>query len=47
MLLLQRMTFSLLFQRSNLKANGMMKMLMMLISRNHGRMKMKNLLCNP
>ncbi|KAG4131810.1 hypothetical protein ERO13_D09G237000v2 [Gossypium hirsutum] len=38
------MTFRLLFQRSNLKANGMMKMLMMLISRNHGRMKMKNLL---
>ncbi|MBA0856638.1 hypothetical protein Goshw_001101 [Gossypium schwendimanii] len=44
MLSLQRMTFRLLFQRSNLKANGMMKMLMMLISRNHGRMKMKNLL---
>ncbi|KAL1154839.1 hypothetical protein V6Z11_A09G271100 [Gossypium hirsutum] len=36
------MTFRLLFQRSNLKANGMMKMLMMLISRNRGRMKMKN-----
>ncbi|KAG8484643.1 hypothetical protein CXB51_023598 [Gossypium anomalum] len=44
MLSLQRMTFRLLFQRSCLKANGMMKMLMILISRNRGRMKMKNLL---
>ncbi|MFQ6669156.1 hypothetical protein Gotur_034513, partial [Gossypium turneri] len=40
MLLLQRMRFHLSLQRNNLKANGMMKILMTLISRNHGRMKM-------
>ncbi|MBA0868509.1 hypothetical protein Goshw_014801, partial [Gossypium schwendimanii] len=40
MLLLQRMRFHLCLQRNNLKANGMIKILMTLISRNHGRMKM-------
>ncbi|MFQ6662240.1 hypothetical protein Gotur_030111 [Gossypium turneri] len=39
MLLLQRMRFHLCLQRNNLKANGMIKILMTLISRNHGRMK--------
>ncbi|XP_017643666.1 uncharacterized protein LOC108484404 isoform X2 [Gossypium arboreum] len=34
------MRFHLCLQRNNLKANGMMKILMTLISRNHGRMKM-------
>ncbi|MFQ6619579.1 hypothetical protein Gotur_000267 [Gossypium turneri] len=43
MLLLQRMRFQLSLQRNNLKANGMMKILMTLISRNDGRMK-RNLL---
>ncbi|KHG12692.1 fadA [Gossypium arboreum] len=36
----ERMRFHLCLQRNNLKANGMMKILMTLISRNHGRMKM-------
>ncbi|MBA0877313.1 hypothetical protein Goshw_018281, partial [Gossypium schwendimanii] len=44
MLLLQRMRFRLSLQRNNLKANGMMKILMTLVLRNHGKMKM-NLLC--
>ncbi|MBA0626442.1 hypothetical protein Godav_004109 [Gossypium davidsonii] len=40
MLLLQRMRFHLCLQRNNLKANGIVKILMTLISRNHGRMNM-------
>ncbi|MBA0626641.1 hypothetical protein Godav_004272, partial [Gossypium davidsonii] len=39
MLLFQRMRFHLSLQRNNLKANGMMEILMTLISKNHGRMK--------
>ncbi|MFQ6634790.1 hypothetical protein Gotur_011683, partial [Gossypium turneri] len=34
------MRFHLSLQRNNLKVNGMMKILMTLISRNHRRMKM-------
>ncbi|MBA0869237.1 hypothetical protein Goshw_025392, partial [Gossypium schwendimanii] len=44
MLLLQMIRFHLSLQRNNLKANGMIKILMTVISRNHGRMKM-NLFC--
>ncbi|XP_052488113.1 uncharacterized protein LOC128041792 [Gossypium raimondii] len=34
------MRFHLCLQRNNLKSNGMINILMTLISRNHGRMKM-------
>ncbi|MBA0662713.1 hypothetical protein Goklo_006792 [Gossypium klotzschianum] len=40
----RRMRFHLSLQRNNLKANGMIKILMTLMSRNHGRIKM-NLFC--